>query len=503
MDAAWWCRIEDMSEADTVERLKSYDGSLRRPLQPTEAVDAARSVFSKPFADNPNWKADSDVAAILHPVGKSTMQSFDPADVYYDGPASKYLVRVNNAFFLYGSAEPIRTGLARHLSDQFPDPKDLLRAVKATVADRQLDGGIQWSGNIAGHKQGMSKDSNGLPILITSEAKPPCPLKGEYPLIGELLSQAFHDSTALEVYMAWLSGRYKAVRCHTHIPSPMLVLAGEVNSGKSLLAWITTQVLGGRSANPYSAWSGGMLWNDDLIGSEVLVVDDCQAQTDIRARRLFGAAFKEAMYPQAVQLRKRHASSISVRPVWACMVCCNDTPEALQIIPPLDADMSDKVILLHFHPITLPIDTSTPEGRNELQAALRRELPALAHDLDGWVTPEALRDSRSGVLAWRDPDLVDAVDANSPARRLDDLIATAVQHHGIWHDLPRSFTALEIETRLMDNGSPVRDQARSMFTWSGACGSALGRLAKMDSGRVSAGVFDAHRKVNRYWIADA
>ena len=49
MQAAWWCRLNDMTEAETVERLRSYDGSLRRPLQATEAVDAARSVFSQPL----------------------------------------------------------------------------------------------------------------------------------------------------------------------------------------------------------------------------------------------------------------------------------------------------------------------------------------------------------------------------------------------------------------------------------------------------------------------
>jgi P4 family phage/plasmid primase-like protien len=46
MEAAWHCRSVDMSEADTVAKLQSYDGKLRRALQPAEAVDAARQVFS-------------------------------------------------------------------------------------------------------------------------------------------------------------------------------------------------------------------------------------------------------------------------------------------------------------------------------------------------------------------------------------------------------------------------------------------------------------------------
>ncbi len=502
MEAAWWCRFNDLSESETVERLKSYDGSLRRALQPTEAVDAARQVFSSAMPESSaDWKITEQVTALItKPPGQSTMQSFDPDDVFYDGPASKYLVRVGNAFFTYSKLSPIVTGIARHLADQYPDPKELMRAVKATVANRELDGGVQWNGNLAGHKQGLTTDNAGLPILITSEAKPPQPADGDFPIITDLLCQAFANPTAMEVFLSWLAGRWTAVNSHTHIPSPMLVLAGEVNSGKSLLAWIVTEMLGGRVANPYKAWSGDILWNDDLIGSEMLLVDDCSASTDIRARRAFGAAFKEAMYPHAVQLRKRHTSSVSARPVWAVMVCCNDTPEALQIIPPLDADMSDKIILLHVSPVTLPIDTSTPAGKHALQAMLRLELSAFAQSLKEWVVPEELRDTRSGVLAWRDPELVDSVDANSPARRIEQLIETAVSHMGIWHDLPREFTAMEIESRLTDNGSPVRDQAKQMFNWHGACGSALSRLAAKGGKLVTTGSYDSHRKLTKYHI---
>ena len=162
--------------------------------------------------------------------------------------------------------------------------------------------------------------------------------------------------------------------------------------------------------------------------------------------------------------------------------------------------MSDKIILLHCTGLKLDHDTSTPEGKRGLQAAIRMELPAFAQQLSEWVTPEEFKDSRSGVLAWRDPDLVDSVDAHSAARRLEQLIETAVTHMGIWHDLPREFTAMEIESRLTDQGSPVRDQAKQMFTWHGACGSALTRLAAKGGKTVSLGRYDTDRKINRYHI---
>ena len=485
MKAAWWCRFASMSEQDAAAKLQAYDGTLRRPYQPNEVRDAVRTVYDSPMPEpSADWKEAADMAAAQAAQG-STSQSFRPEDIFFDCPSSKYLVKVGLSYMVYGKASPVCTGLSRYLASEYEEPKDLARAVREAVKNRELDGGVQWHGAIAGHRQGLATDSNNLPILITSEAKIPQPSPGEAPTIAEIVGNAFADPTATMVFMSWLSGRYRAVRGHVHIPSPMLVLAGEINSGKSLLAWIIAETLGGRTANPYAAWSGGMLWNDDLVGAETMLVDDCIGSTDIRSRRNFGAAFKEAIYPHVIQLRKRNHSSIAVRPVWAVVVCCNDTPESLQIIPPLDNDLADKVALLHVIGVKLPVDTSTPEGRAELQALIRSELPAFAQQLMDWQTPEELHDSRSGIKAWRDPILTDAVDAHSPQRRLEDLLEAALTHMGLWGDLPRDMTAADIQGRLEDSQSPVRDQARQLCTWHGAMGSALAKLARSGSDYVT------------------
>jgi hypothetical protein len=500
MEASWWCRFAGMDESDTVAKLQAYDGSLRRSYQPSEVVNAVRTVYLAEMpAAGDDWREAADMAAARR--APSTAQSFDPADIFYDGPSSKYLVRVGKSFMTYSKLSPVITGVSRQLADKYDDPKDLMQAVRESVKNRELDGGVQWHGSIAGHAQGLTKDTNDLPILITSEAKIPHPTAGEAPTITEIISGAFADPIATTIFMSWLAGRYKAVRAHCHIPSPMLVLAGEINSGKSLLAWIVAQTLGGRTANPYAAWAGGMLWNDDLVGSELLLVDDCIGSTDIRSRRAFGASFKESIYPHSVQLRKRNHSSISVRPVWCVLVCCNDTPESLQIIPPLDADLADKIALLHVIGVKLPVDTSTPEGRDELQTIIRKELPAFAQQLIDWETPEELRDSRSGVIAWRDPELSESVDAHSPSKRLESLLEAALADWGIWHDLPRDMTASEVESRLLELNSPVRDQARQLCgTWHGACGSALAKLARSGSDYVKLSERPPVGKALRYYI---
>jgi hypothetical protein len=374
------------------------------------------------------------------------------------------------------------TGVTRYLAPSYEDAKELKNAVAASIASREIDGAIQWSGSIAGHKIGRVIDQSGMPILITSEAIQPKPVQGSFPLIEDIITQAFPNETALEVFLSWLSSRYKSVQAGIHVPAPMLVIAGEVNSGKSLLAWLVTQMLGKRSANPWSAWSGNMLWNDDLIGNELLLIDDCAGNPDIRARRAFGAAFKEAMYPQAVQMRKRHQSSISVRPVWSVLVCCNDTPEALNVIPPLEPDVSDKIALLHVSKVNLPVDTSSSHGRDQLQRMIMAEAEAFAYELVEWVVPVELRDTRSGILAWRDPELLGKVDATSPEKQLLELLRIATDVSGnrfdIWNDMPCELTATEIQSRLVQSSSVVKTQALQLLNYSSACGIYLKKLVR-------------------------
>jgi hypothetical protein len=433
-------------------------------------------------------------------VDSPTPAMFPPSAIFYDSPGGFFLVDMGRVFFRWSRKTPVVNGVARWRMKNGDHADLATKAAKQDVANRELDGAVQWSGSIAGHKRGIQSDHDGLPILITSEANIPAPIAGPMPIISSIIRQAFPDADPRAVFLGWLSLRFRAVREGIHTPAPMMVLAGEVNTGKSLLAWLVGQTLGGRIASPHAAWSGGMLWNDDLVHCELLLIDDAVGSTDIRSRRNFGAAFKEAIYGPIVQLRKRHTSSISVRPVWSVMLCCNSTPESLQIVPPLDADLSDKVALLRAAPITPPIDTSSPEGRAELQRAIRSELPALAASLLTFTVPEHLRDSRSGILAWRDPDLAEAVEATSPARRLEELLSAALVNRGVWFDLPAILTAAEIEARLTDHGSTVREQARNLFHWHGACGAALARLARGDSRHVELAEPDGHAKRPRYRV---
>lgn len=63
MEAAWWCRIHGFQENEAVNRIQSYDGQLRRPLQPTEARDAAQKAYASPYKSKEAWTAEQETKA--------------------------------------------------------------------------------------------------------------------------------------------------------------------------------------------------------------------------------------------------------------------------------------------------------------------------------------------------------------------------------------------------------------------------------------------------------
>jgi len=134
-------------------------------------------------------------------------------------------------------------------------------------------------------------------------------------------------------------------------------------------------------------------------GAELLRLDDFTSTTDIRSRLNFASNFKAAIYGGSVPMHKRHCSSMTVRPVWNVMVCCNNTPENLLIIPPINADMADKVAILAVNSIHLPADSTTgEEGRSRIQQQIRVKLPALARQLADPDSP--VKEQARDLLRW-------------------------------------------------------------------------------------------------------
>ena len=408
--------------------------------------------------------------------------TFDPERVFYATETGSYLVDTGTHYRTYGRKSPVIAGIKRHLRATGHSENDLKDLVTHHLENIELDRACDWTGGLAGHRRGIML-REGRKFLITDEPDMIEPHAGNWPLIENILDQAFPEGDSRSVFLGWLKGGVDAVCKQTHQPAPMLVLAGEANAGKSLLAHISKIILGGRAGSPMTAWTGRLPWNDDILRTELLLIDDGVSSTDPRARKAFGSNFKESIYAGDVSINTRRKSSLSLRPVWRVMVCCNETPENLSVIPPLEDGIEDKIILLKVNRIKTPMPAGTVDEKIAFAAALRDEMPAFLHYLVGFSIPANLTDSRSGVTAWKDQSLLDAVMEISPEKRLENLIALALQKGFFGLDPGESkwMPAAEVQSILEDRDSPTASQAQTLLRYHATCGRSLTHLAKHGS----------------------
>lgn len=413
---------------------------------------------------------------------ESDKLAFDPAEIFYATETGGYFVNVGDHYRAYGRKTPVISGIRRHLKRGGHSENDFKDLLAHHIENIELDRAVDWVGGLAGYQRGIL-NQYGRKLLVTDQPDMIEACAGEWPLICSIIDQAFPAEDARSVFLGWLKGGVEAIRKHTHQPAPMLVMAGAANAGKSLLAHIIKTAMGGRAANPMTAWTGKLPWNDDLLRSELLLIDDSVASTDPRARKAFGSYFKESIYAGDVAINTRRKSSISIRPVWRVMVCCNETPENLSVIPPLEEGIDDKIILLKVCPVKTPMLAVTVDQRNAFAAALRAELPAFLAHLEEFVIPTHLTDSRSGITAWQDQELLDAVREISPEKRMENLLSLCIHkgHFSLARGETKWMAAAEVEGILTDRDSPTYSQAQTLLKYDAACGRNLSALAKQRS----------------------
>lgn len=416
--------------------------------------------------------------------------AFDPSCIFYQGSPSRYFVDVKTHFRTYTKEKPVRDGISRYIEEHAEglpeDSKERARAFKRELNRIQsiieLDQAIDWAGKIAGYPRGIF-DYQGRTFLATEGPIIPDSQEGDCPLHLDIIRQAFPHEDGKKVFLGWLRDGVQAVRKSIHHSAPMLVLAGERNAGKSLLAYIVKKCLGGRATNPMTAWSGKLPWNDNILGSELLLIDDSEASTDPRSRRRLGARFKETIYSGDLEINTRSKDAITMRPVSRVMVCCNETPENLSVIPPLEEGIEDKIILIKVRKIVTPMPAKEVDEKKAFRAALHVELPMFLRFLEEQVTPEHLQDSRDGVTAWKDQDLLTALNGISPENKLEQLIALCMDkgHFSLDEGESEFMKAAELQAKLQDRDSPAYSQAGKLLEYHPNCGRYLSALLNSGS----------------------
>jgi energy-coupling factor transporter ATP-binding protein EcfA2 len=313
---------------------------------------------------------------------------------------------------------------------------------------------------------------------------------------------ATDDKIQLFTVYAWMKVAYSALAAGLKHPGQVLVLCGPHGSGKSLLQRLITELLGGRVGRPYQAMSGGTSFNSDLFGCEHLSVEDEQPSTDIRARRAFGVQIKNTTVNVDQRLHGKNKEAIVLQPFWRMTVSLNSESENVQILPPLDDSLADKMILCYTNNCVMPMPTGTPEQRRDFWSALMSEMPAFIHYLTTLEIPESRRSERFGVAHYHHPHIVRMLNEVSPEQRLLSLIDSQfftqdkIQGGHITSLRPEfiDLTSEEIERALTSSASSLEFESRRLLSWSNACGTYMGRLAKTEPDRVKSSRTSSSRK---------
>jgi hypothetical protein len=343
---------------------------------------------------------------------------------------------------------------------------------------------VLWIGPVAGYKSGLhiSPDAQGK-ILVTQSPVIIKAAEGQCKLISRILKGLFVDPEhplQFGAVMGWLYQARKNVVEGRRRPLPALALVGPIESGKSLFLEIVRLSLGGRSAPAFRALVNQNGFNSEILGAELLTVDDEVASADRRARVRFGQAIKLSLFGPALRIEGKGRDAFSARPVHALAIALNDDPQHVQVLPELDHTNVDKISLIRTGRANLI--PGEADNRDRFMERIRAEIPAFLYRLEQLTIPEELENPRTGCAAWQHPDILEMLTEIAPETRLWELIQQCpllrpTEEDGVWR---LRATAVEIEQKLKEC-SATSSSAKTLLYWNGAMGAYLAKLA--DSGR--------------------
>jgi hypothetical protein len=400
----------------------------------------------------------------------------------------EYLVRNQVGRYVVTSKEDLKHDL-EHLGFDPRRPRGGGRSpVEELVRLIRTERAVDYAGPYAGRRCGLCVEQ-GRQILVTEECTilPASPAPGDWPTIKALLSGMLDgdgDGVQLTRFLSWLKVSRDSLESGRWTPGQAVALAGPRNCGKSLLQAIVVQVLGGRSASPYSVMTGQSRFSSHLFRAENLCFgDEISADTGIGARREFGAALKRITVNETQECEAKGKEPITLRPWWRVTFSINDEPENLLVLPPLDESIVDKIMGFRVSRPAMFDGPNWSDDRGANWAKIEAELPFFLYDLKRFEIPADIRDRRFVVRSFVHPSLTEALGELSPEQRLLDLIDAEYFVDGA--PLEITETAIQIETRLRANDSRVRQLVGNLFNYNKACGSYLGRLSTSRPERVS------------------
>jgi hypothetical protein len=417
------------------------------------------------------------------------------ADFFYAGNSGYFMKSGDN--FIPLTRE---TDVVNHLRLYGVDPK----SEDCPTCRIRLEQHVSFVGEIAGHKKGVHS-FNGDKFLVTKGPTIIEARTGDGSFVRDFIANLLggSDQPQCRNFLAWFQRARRAVLSGKRDQLPALVVAGDAGDGKSLLVEIVRLSLGGRSASAYKYLSGQTRFNGDLVGAELLVVDDDAAAKDHSSRTRFAQFIKSTLFAGSVSAEGKGTNSIQCAPVQALVIAVNsDPPHHLRVLPELDSTMADKVILLKTSKAPLPDGLA---GNQELiRERVLAALPGFLYELENLDLKEWKNPNTGRLICHRNEELVLLIRGLSPEEQLLELVYADILFADVSLDGEKGWkgTASELQIKLTDKTGASAHTARTLLSWHGACGTYLSKLADDGTRRVRKLGLTKGTRVQMYWITE-
>ncbi len=334
---------------------------------------------------------------------------------------------------------------------------------------------IVYAGPVAGNPPGL-QESGPHKYLVTRGADLMDPKPGTWDTIRTLGERLFPDGQ-FNYVLGWSQNAVKGLYSSVCKPGQLLVLAGPPGCGKSF--WqhrIITPMLGGRAARPLQYMTGQTSFNEDVIQCEHLLLEDENSKIDIKGRREFGASIKNFTVNVTQRVHGKGRDAFVVNSSHWMSLSVNDEPENLNILPPLDDSLRDKIGVVHCGE-AINMEWPGYADPRELEPIVEAELPAFIHYLlNQHKIAEEDSDLRFGIKAYHNPEILARIEELAPETELEALIDAAFPQLAMEKKALR-MTQSEIQNAL-ENNPEIMYRARKLLYFSSATGVYLERLSK-------------------------
>lgn len=435
---------------DLVQAIRLFTkarGSDRWQAESPESKDSTlllKNRLETLFRTRKQWeKSVGDPAEVYRLENESMVASMKLSigSIFYESEKGKYLMR--NARSGYMSMNEGR--LRRHLktygfTSVLPEGSTGANSIDHALNYVELNNNVDFAGPLAGHKPGPQEVDGGMKILVTTKARliePDSDPRGSFKVLDSFFKGILGKDTdpdQIDFFYSWLGICLNELRTGVIRSGPAIALVGPPDVGKTLFKKILTFLLGGRQSQAGRYLKGATEFNADLFKSELWALDDEICPQRFSDRQGLGQFIKKIVADCFDSLHPKGQNAIPVSLWRRLVICCNDSPEAMAVLPPIDGSegLSDKLAILKAHKFEDFPKTSTPEEQSKFWECVAREAPYFVNHLIHRKIPEKMRSRRWGVQVYQNQEVFRALTEDQPDQVLKRLIRNHVTHSEAW-----------------------------------------------------------------------